>query len=297
MPERVKGFANERTKLVDELIAQLETSVTKAQDKAHRRMLNEFVDKLDVKDGRIQNTAKNRRLLNTVDAVFTQFQTSEGITMLNQVVTGVESILTFNKNYFEAIGEVRLIDLDKNIRSQMNDWLGIEKGGKLAKNGYLSKIITDTSIRNEVKTLAVKNIIAQSGFFETKKSIEGLIVGTEKRKLGILQKYYRNFVYDTYSTVDRLVGVQYANELGYVFAVYEGGLIKSSRQFCIERNGKVFHTTEIETFDPPVAKQPNYNPFTDLGGYACRHHLNWVSTKLAKYLGKDVEKFVNTGEK
>ena len=115
-------------------------------------------------------------------------------------------------------------------------------------------------------------------------------------QLGSLAKYYRNFVYDTISATDRIVGMEYANSKGYEFAIYEGGIIKTSRKFCKDRNGKVFHKTEIEKFDPPTAKQANYNPFIDLSGYGCRHHLNWISTKLALRYRPEAKDFLNVNK-
>lgn len=294
MAEKVHGYAKDRTKLIDDLISELEVRVTKAQERVYRQMLEQFIDKLDVKDGKIQNTRKNIRLLNSVDAVFNNFQVSEGITILNTVIDGVNSIINFNNSYFSNVGggEFQLKKIEPELRAKMNEWLGIDKGS-VKKNGYLDKIISDTSIRNSVKDLAVKNIITQNGFFETKKQLSELINGVDKTKQGKLQQYYRNFVYDTYSISDRIVGLEYANSMGYEFAIYEGGLIETSRLFCRERNGKVFHKSEIAEFDPPTAKPPNYNPFVDLGGYGCRHHLNWISNKLAKFLGKNIEMFIS----
>ena len=43
---------------------------------------------------------------------------------------------------------------------------------------------------------------------------------------------------------------------------------------------------------PTEGIPPNYNPITDAGGFNCRHHWNWISTPLAKAMGKDVEKFI-----
>jgi hypothetical protein len=41
-------------------------------------------------------------------------------------------------------------------------------------------------------------------------------------------------------------------------------------------------------FNPTTAKPPNYNPIRDLGGYACRHHLNWIPYELAVMLRPDL---------
>jgi len=108
--------------------------------------------------------------------------------------------------------------------------------------------------------------------------------------LGRLSKYYRNFTYDLYSQVDRTAGKVIADKIGMnKYAIYEGGLIKTSRKFCRERNGKVFTYDEIADFNPPEAKQPDYNPFVDLGGYGCRHHLNWIPYAIAISLRPDLK--------
>ena len=80
--------------------------------------------------------------------------------------------------------------------------------------------------------------------------------------------------------------------MGFEFVIYEGPIRKGSRPFCLEKKGKIFHISEIKKFNPKEAKPPNYNPITDLGGFGCVDHLNWISTALAKAMGKDVEKYV-----
>ena len=134
--------------------------------------------------------------------------------------------------------------------------------------------------------------MGQAGWQDTKKNLEKLIAG-DKDNLGALQKYHRNFSYDLLSQVDRATGKTYADDLKFEFAIYEGGLVERSRKFCIEHNGNIYHISEIQKFNPQVAKQPNYNPFTDAGGFSCRHHYNYISTSLAKAMGKDVDKFLN----
>jgi hypothetical protein len=110
--------------------------------------------------------------------------------------------------------------------------------------------------------------------------------------MGALEKHHRNFAFDLYSQIDRATSDVIRNDLGFVFAIYEGGLIETSRIFCEEHDGNIYHISEIKDFNPTEAKPPNYNPITDLGGYGCRHHLNWISTAMAKAMGKDVEKYV-----
>ena len=137
----------------------------------------------------------------------------------------------------------------------------------------------------------MKMVYGQEGWEATRKSLAKLIEG-DQNNLGALQKYHRNFTYDLYSQIDRATAKTYADDLGFEFAIYEGGLIETSREFCKDHNGNVYHKSEIADFDPKVAKQPDYNPFTDLGGYGCRHHLNWIPTALALAMRPDASKFI-----
>ena len=133
--------------------------------------------------------------------------------------------------------------------------------------------------------------MGQAGWQDTKKNLEKLIAG-DKDNLGALQKYHRNFSYDLLSQVDRATGKTYADDLKFEFAIYEGGLIETSREFCKKHNGNVYHISEIQKFNPQVAKPPNYNPFVDCGGYSCRHTLNYIPTSLARLMGKNVDDFI-----
>ena len=281
--KELQGFTGSKTRLIDRLITELERSVEDSQRSLLTKLVNKFANRLDIENGQIVNSVRNKRLLSQVDSVFNSFASLEGLGMLNAVVSGVDKIIESNQTYFEASAGNQLKEMTAGVRTQMNEWLGIKKGGNLKANGYLEKLIKDPTIRNSVKDLAIKSIVSGEGMATAQKNLAELIVGNKDRS-GALEKYYRNFVYDTYSVSDRLVGLEYADGLGYNFAVYEGGTIKTSREFCIKRNGKVFSREEIKKFNPRVARPPSYNPFTDLGGYRCRHHLNWIDDETAQYL-------------
>ena len=142
-----------------------------------------------------------------------------------------------------------------------------------------------------LKNQAMKIVIGQEGFEDAKKQIKTLIDGNQNT-MGALENHHRNFAFDIYSQIDRATSDVIRNDLGFEFAIYEGHVLPTSREFCIEKKGKIFHISEIKKFNPKEAKPPNYNPITDLGGYGCIDSLNWISTAMAKAMGKDVEKFI-----
>jgi molecular chaperone GrpE (heat shock protein) len=288
-PAQVKRLAADRTVLIDDIIGQMEKSVGKAQAALVETVITDFVDTLDQnEDGTIKNTLANKRKLQTLERVYNKFVSESGIEVVNTIIKGVSDVMNFNGKYFGVFTQpAQLGKIMAETKTAIGDWLGITNRGGLVENGYLNKLLTDQGIRNTIKDSMFKSIVSQKGYQATKSALKDYIAGNQQQT-GALQKYYRNFVYDTFSQVDRTQQKMFADKLKMTYAIYEGGLIKTSRAFCKARNGKVFSSEEIEKFDPKEAKPPNYNPFTDLGGYGCRHHLNWIPETLAFALRPDL---------
>jgi len=284
-------FSKDRSELIGSLIDSMDKKISENQRKFYERVLEEFVDKLQRdEDGNVLNNADNRTLLSKIDEVFKVYQAKEAVQTVTLLLQSINKIVDFNRVYFTALdGKANVLPLIPKVKDFMKTWLGI-KGDKIEPNGYIDKLISNDSARIAMKNTAMKVVIGQEGFDNAKQEFKTLIQGNEKT-MGAFEKHYKTFAYDLYSQVDRATSDVVRNDLGLEFAIYEGGLIETSRKFCIDHDGKVYHISEIKEFNPKEARPPNYNPITDLGGYGCRHHLNWISRSLAKALGKDVENF------
>ena len=288
---------NKLVKQRDDLIAYVNRNLeTKIKD-GQRAMLDifsrGFADLLQTdENGKILNNSFNRNLITSVDKLFADFGKKNNVEVLASMVAGVNSILDFNNDYYSfGAKPAELLPLKKKVIEQTRGWLGID-GGTTTENGYLSTLIKSEIVKNQIKDFALKSVTGQQGWADAKRNLQTLIDGDKDGSLGALQKYHRNFAYDLFSQVDRATAKTYADDLKFEFAIYEGGLIETSREFCKKHNGNVYHKSEIMEFDPKVAKQPNYNPFTDLGGYGCRHTLNLIPNSLAFIMRPDAKKFV-----
>lgn len=282
--------AGERTKLIDALLAALDKSVNTVQRALLQRFTTDWVNSLDVDTdtGRIKNTLRNKRLLNSIDTIFTQYIKTDGVIIAKAMVDGVNSILDFNGRYYKAFNtHAELNPIKPQAKSLIESWLGLKGNGWLEGNGYLAKTISDPKVLGELKNFALRAVMGQQGYQSTLAATKEFIMGN-KPGAGLLERYYRNFVYDTYSQVDRATAEVYATKLKMDYAIYEGGLIKTSRKFCKEHNGNVYTRDEIANFDPSEAVPPNYNPFTDMGGYGCRHHYNWIPFSVAVLIRPDL---------
>lgn len=295
--KEVKKYMVRRTDLIDGLIDVLGRKVLEAERSLLKTTVEGFVDRLELTpDGRVRNTLFNKRLLGTIDRIFTEFGKTMGVELAKTVAQGVQAVANFNASYYQMFTtKAKLLPISKGVQETLKAWIGIE-GNKVQPNGYLDTLIKDNTVKSNIKDFALRAVVGQQGWRGSKEELKTLIVGSEG-STGKLSQYYRNFVYDMYSQVDRATASEYASKLKFEFAIYEGGLIKTSRSFCKERNGQVFHVSEIEQFDPKVAKPPNYNPFTDLGGYGCRHHLNYIPESLAYMLRPEAKELFKTGKK
>ena len=288
---------NKLVKQRDDLIAYVNRNLEVKIKDGQRAMLDifsrGFADLLQTdENGLILNNSFNRNLIVNVDKLFTDYGKKNNVEVLASMVAGVNSILDFNNDYYSfGAKPAELLPLKKKVIEQTRGWLGID-GGTTTENGYLSTLIKSDIVKNQIKDFALKSVTGQQGWADAKRNLQTLIDGDKDGSLGALQKYHRNFAYDLFSQVDRATAKTYADDLKFEFAIYEGGLIETSRDFCKKHNGNVYHKSEIMEFDPKVAKQPNYNPFTDLGGYGCRHTLNWIPNSLAFIMRPDAKKFV-----
>lgn len=280
--KEILNLADSRTKLIAKLWDRLEGAVQQSQRDLLKTVIDDFLDGLEMDEaGQIKNTLANKRRLSMFDQVYRRYANNSGLEIVKGITDGVGQIVDFNQNYFTAFYKpAQLTPIQSNVQETLSAWLGLTTRGNVAPNGYLDTLIQDATVKNQIKNLLMKSTASQAGFFETKKVLQLHIEGNADQT-GALQKYYRNLTFDLYSVVDRTTSRTYADKLKLNYAIYEGGLIDTSRAFCKKRNGKVFSREEIAAFDPKEARPPAYDPFTDLGGYGCRHHLNFIPDPVA----------------
>lgn len=201
--------------------------------------------------------------------------------------------------YFEHIVETGLTDDSARVFTLMMKRLGYDPKNRVStKGGYLQSIFDSDDPVIQLKVAALRAIVTKRSLVDFKKDLEILMKGRDDTP-GILEKHYGTHLYDVFQQYDREVGRLLAERLGLKYAIYQGGLIKTSRPFCIERNDKVFTVDEISKFGSSKDKYEGYedktsgyfrgkpliyNPFVDLGGYNCRHQLDYISNELGAIL-------------
>jgi hypothetical protein len=177
----------------------------------------------------------------------------------------------------------KLNDIAKGL-GYISERIGISEKGNILKGSYLDSLSQNPEVRRELKNYVINSVAGQKNYAEYLRGMKELIVGNDQVE-GTLQRYYRQFAYDTYNQVDSAINKNFADSLGLTHFIYTGSLIKNSREFCIKRAGKVFSIEETKDWkddpDLPGKSNEDYNPLIDRGRWNCRHSIRYISQELA----------------
>ena len=286
-----------------------ERSIVKSERILYRKMgvfqkelteltLDLLLDRIRFDDGKAVATGANFNTINSLGSVYDIFIKQNSDDIVAQLIEGIKSIHRHNEAYFSrVIGKSVKTDSLK-IFNILLGRLGITQDNKIKPGGYIDSVLNTGDAIAELKNEALRAIISGQSLAGFKKAIKNKIQGSPSSP-GILEQHYNRHLYDLWQQYDREAGRQFAEKLDLKYAIYQGGLIKTSRPFCKVRNNLVFTAEEISKFGTPndpfggysdkatgdfQGKNDNYSPFLDLGGYNCRHQLDWVSNELGEYL-------------
>lgn len=297
-----ESISKVREKIIELQHKKMYKATTAAEKKILDAIFDSFIKELGQSKGNITASDGSMvKLSNAVDRIFEAFQKSEGREIANSMIQGYSSISDLNKKYFESL-KVRTKEL-KNIASntdkKMMQRIGVNEKGELSRGGFLSLLISDSTLRNDIKRELLK---AKSGGYTIENiltNIRSTVVGDKDREGG-LTHHYRTFAHDTFAQYDSLYGDEVAKGLDLNCAVYEGGLIEESREFCKKHNGKVLTRKEIEklkddktllvTKDEKRTGTKDYDPIRDRGRWNCRHNWNWITDRQAIALRPELKK-------
>lgn len=275
--------SRERVQLIDRLDKQFRRAVRRLEQEFFEAVRDFYVSELDIVDGHVKKgTAANYARVNKIENLSKKFAANEGRNIAKKIARGFHNLIQVNESYFGGVAFASA-GLQKRVRKDLLRRYGIKevKGGlDLVKGGWvlnLSKIDNPFQRVQEMGVRAVAQGIPLGAF---QKQIKDAAFDTGARSI---KHHYRTNANDAYAQFDRTTQTTYADELGLRAFIYEGGLIETSREFCEERNGKVFTTEEAEAWEflDWKGKNKDYDPLRDMGGYNCRHHPSFISDQLA----------------
>lgn len=241
------------------------------------------IQNLDTEEGKFKATAKNLGRVSGLYRVFGDWQTKYKGSMLGTVLDWAGRIFGANEAYFDSFEDVTESITDKARRLTLQRW-GYD-GAKLIPGGYFESLFNNQTIAQRTASLVNQAINQKMSLAAFQKTFKAVFVGLPGQ--GMLEKHWKTNSFDLYMRLDRQANLIYADQLGLNYAIYSGTLEEDSRAFCIARVNKVFDREGIEAWkglEWQGKPKIGYDPFTDCGGFQCRHHLSWISDGLAETL-------------
>ncbi len=303
LPKNLQDIFDAKEEYLNSQRNRLEKNVLLMQDKLLNKVISDIVSELDTENGQIKQTTKNIRLISQLEQTYEQFNITTQIPVIKEFGKGLLGIGKFEKDYFKEFTvdnsiKKRFASVVSNTDEFMKARIGIGAKNEIVEGGFLDSFIKDRTLVNDLKQITTRAVTGQMPIDEYKTLLKYKTIGNDQVD-GKFQQYYRQFAYDQYNEYDRAYANTLSTEFKLNYAVYQGGLIETSREFCEVHNAKVWTREEVEDFKTwhdsngvipsYIAKFPGYKGELHCGGFQCRHSLSWVDKITAVRLRPELK--------
>lgn len=258
------------------------------------RLLEDLVARylpiLQLVDGTVAASAQNYASVAAMDAALVSYQRAMGA-LVDDLAQWSLEVATRVQDYFNAGGfnTQRLATVAKDF-TKIQGILGIQPNGALLPGGYLDRLAQSVQVKQLLQQYMLQQVTTQASLASTTQGLRTLVMGAPGGTVnGALVRYLEQYAYDTFNQIREVRALEFAQELGLVWFIYQGSIIKTTRQFCRKRAGKVFNVEQTKTWknDPDLIEKKtkdSYKPLLERGRYNCRHWLDYISAETAAYL-------------
>lgn len=224
--------------------------------------------------GYLKQNSINRKILNDAESKIKEvFTDTKYTTSVSNYVHTITKVDLLNVEYFTAIDEAfspKRIFL-KNLQAETI--AGI--------NNYILQDGLQSQVIQPLVQVLNQNVNSGGQFAGFLEQVQTYVKGNSDVE-GRALSYSRTYLRDSLFTYSRTYQQSITADLGLEWYFYSGGLIDSSRTFCVERAQKYYHHKEIESWaslDWAGKKQGTTESsiFLFAGGWNCAHQIIPVS--------------------
>lgn len=276
-------LSKERERFIREKQKQYFTKIRAAQSALYSLLLENILSLSTDSGNNIKFNVGNINKGDKATLIVSQFNKTRNASIGNWLVNRFLDLFGLNRRYFKTIEPQRTKTVQEQAQRLIMRRLGYDVDKKeLIQNGYIDTLVNSNDIGQRIGQRiqqAIAGNVSLSAFRDTLRSDF-----TDPDKLGLLEQHYYTKSFDIFQQTDRAIGKKLADDLGLKYAIYSGTIKNNTRPFCKDRVGKVFTSDEIDDWkDLNFQGKPNtgYVPNIDLGGFNCRHTLDYISKELA----------------
>jgi hypothetical protein len=284
---KLDDLINEKIKLLNESSNAFNEGVTKAQV----QILNEVLDELDKMEVDSRGNLK----------------ASEGNALRITAITERLKKALIGSDYLKAVTKF-IGDFDKTAK--ISDEIARQIKGDFEPRAFQRQILRfrQTEAVNQLFGDALNNRIGSAVSNAVINAISsGDSLGSLRTRIkavlteegdGALTQYTKTYANTAQSVAERAYSSGVAIEIGAQWFRYAGGEIDTTRPFCDERAGNVYHKKEIESWageqwNGQIEGTNRNNIFTLLGGWNCRHTL--IPIPVEQVPNKDLNRAIQKG--
>jgi hypothetical protein len=266
----------------------LERELARAQNSIVRRILAEIIPLISTDNGAFKVTVSNLAKSNLIERVFDEMNDEELKPILRRFADELLAISGRNAEFYIASGfdATKVAAIAEDLYT-IRTLIGLNSQNELLKDGYLWRLGRTEAVRDRLKQYLLTSIASGQSVKQFETGLKVLVSGNAEVD-GALVNYWRQYAYDTHARIREVNNIHFADELGLQWFIYQGGIISTSRAFCVKKNGKVFSKEEAQRDWPKdtdlinKANKATYKPLIDRGRNNCRHFLMWISEERAK---------------
>lgn len=288
-------YAREREKFARTAQNRLFVKVRSMQQRLYS-VYQEIINALDIdSDKRIVKSVPNYTKGRRIQSVTNSFNDTENKAFLGWTFRRLLDLFDLNIKYFGRVRGANPESSRDRVRRLIMHRYGYDVArDRIIRNGYLSGLASSDIIALQVSRLIDNAISNRVPLNQFRKAFKDVFINPTG--LGITEAHYYRFTHDLFMEFDREAGIDIAKETGVRHAIYAGTRKDNTRPFCLERINRVYTIEEIESWNKLdwQGKKHGVDVKIALGGFNCRHILNWIDENTANEIVKRRGQSINS---
>ena len=277
----LRKIARSRSSLLRTAEKGLLSRAATMERKLNAYVLRTLIPSMQIRNSKLVNTAVNLKKINKATGLKRFMHTVVDAAMYDYYDKQFNAVNVATTKYYSGFAPTE---------ATVN---GIISKGKIASDGFIDDLFDNNQIVKQLQDTIRKNIITETSTADVTQLLTEQIKG-KNDKFGLIKSYHYQNGYDQMQNYSRQLDTQFSKALKLNYAIYAGGEIQDTREFCAHRNGNVYNRETILSWNHTPAtwagRKPNNDILIDMGGYNCRHDFDWISYALARRIDPNIEK-------
>lgn len=241
----LNDLIKKRIERLEQIPDNMLTVIDRENEKLFKRIL-ERLNALELKDGKIVTSKSN-------------------LALISSITEDLKGVL-FGGDYVDAVKEFAVeIETQSKLNNQiLSQTLGSFEDAEIYRNTtrkaqenallLLDENAVSSNFLQPLQEILTTATISGVSYTEAVEMLRNNMVGDN----AILKQYAGQIVKDAFAISDAQYVQLTARLHGIEFYKYDGGKVEDTREFCLERAGKVFHEKEIEAWGAFKKTRPEF---------------------------------------